>query len=239
MGDDKHQRWKLPLIGVLVVIVIPIGAWAISSLTPIGYLGSISILETIGTVGLSALLAYLYVEIRNIQSNQEDLMEVQYEPNIKATISSGSEDFPVVLIRNTGLATAINLDVSIRVGDNDRHGSHPFLGPNETIEYPVYSESNPLPTDEIIDRIDIDPDDESDGPFSDDRDPIAERLYCKISCEDVKRDSHDFEETFDIEKLLRGLKDYKKRSEVDALEDVSYVLEGIRDELKTANNDIL
>jgi hypothetical protein len=236
------KRTKLIIISLILSVVaigIPGSAFIISENTTLSIMESVSMLGTVGTVALSGILAYLYLDIRNIQANQEELMSVQYEPEIKATISSGNNEYPVILIKNTGMATALELEVNLFYENEKKTGRHPFLGSGETIEYPIYTDGAPLSADEIIDRMSVDSKKESSGPFESDIDEIGETLICAISCRDVKNDIHGFEETFELKSSLAQLEDYKRRSEVDALEQISAVLEDVNDELKEANNDLL
>lgn len=218
---------------------VPVGAWAASNILTTNFIQSMSVLEVIGSIGLSAILAYLYLDMRDIQENQEELMKVQYEPEIKVTISSGSDGFPVVLVRNTGFAAALDVDIELRIGDKERVGNHPFLGSDDSIEYPVYSSGEPSTAEEIMERVNFDAKSESDGPFTRDIEALDDTLVCSIECEDVKGSPHTFDESFDIERSLDQLEDFKIRTEVDALEDIDSRLERIEEEIREMNNDLL
>lgn len=238
MADVRRRLGIIALVIFVVAVGIPLAAELISARISLAFLEIITVLETIGTLSLSAILAYLYTDIRDIQSNQEELMRVQYEPEVKVTISSGSEEYPVILVRNSGSATALELRISLKIGDNSRSIYHPYLSAGATIEYPVYSDTRPLSTEEIMERIELEPD-ESDEPFSSNIEPLENEIVCDITCRDVKGDPHEFVEQFDLKDTLMQLEDFRIRTEVDALEGISSELEVISDELREQNNDLL
>lgn len=249
MGSKIPRNIILIVLLMIVAVIIPSGAWIVSSNSRLSFMNSMMSLQTIGSVGLSAILAYLYIEIRDIQSNQEELMKVQYEPEIKATISSGTDEFPVVLVRNSGFAAAIDLSVRRDIGEATQENYYPFLAAGDSIEYPLYVDDDPLSSDELLTRIKKDmkereqteneEDEESDRVYGDDRELLDENLTCTIDCRDVKGEPQGFKETFEVRSQLRELENVKVRTEVDALEDISSDLESIETELQTMNNDLL
>lgn len=247
MGSTISQNSTLIVLLMIIAVVIPSGAWVMSDNSQLSFMNSMTVLQTIGSVGLSAILAYLYIEMRNIQSNQEELMKVQYEPEIKATVSFGTDEFPVILVRNSGFAAAIDLNVKRDIGEATHESYYPFLAAGDSIEYPLYVDDDPLSSDELLTRIKNDmeekeqkeKEEESDRIYMDDRELLDEELTCTIDCRDVKGEPQGFEETFKIRSQLKELENVKVRTEVDALEDISSDLEKIEDELKTMNNDLI
>lgn len=242
LGIPKTDRKGKSAVFLLILIAIagiPAVAFGVSKSTSLSFIQSVSVIETAGTVGLSAVLAYLYLDIRGIQENQEELMRVEYEPEIKATISSGSEGYPVVLVKNTGLATALELEVHLMHGDGPREAEHPFLGAGDAIEYPVYEDGGPLSADEIIDRIEAGSDKDNDAPYESRHKSMDEKLICAVTCRDVKGDVHGFQDTFELTPAIEQLEDYAVRSDVDALNEIEKAIKDVQDELREMNNDML
>lgn len=237
MGLERRKINILAILGI-VILLIPAASGLISILTSATFWQAVTVLEVVGTIGLSGILAYLYIDIRDIQENQEQLMKVQYEPEIKITISSGKSDYPVILIRNSGLATALDTEIRIQIGSEVRESSHPYLSAEDSIEYPLYVDDSPLSRDEIIDRMDVEPEEDSEGPYWAEIEEIEDELVCSVQCRDVTGEPKSFRESFDIEESLSQLEDFRIRTEVDALESISSNLEDIQQELDDMNNPL-
>ena len=238
MGQE-YNSWGLrkQINTVLAFVLASIGtlvlAYFMGRVTGFTFLRWVSIFGTVGSVGLSAVLAYLYLDMRDIQENQQELMRLEYNPEVRMGITFGHNGIPLIVIKNVGRSAAVDVEVKTEIGEYSQKRRMPFLSAGNSFEYPMVTEEADLDRNEIEKRIEMD--DESGNPHLT---KLQNKLTCHVSCRDIVGSSHTLFRVFDVKYEFSNISDVKTKTEIDSLEEVSECLERIGSELDEMNSDL-
>lgn len=173
----------------------------------------------IGSIVLSFALVLLYAQQTNIQQNQEKLMEQELKPYLTGEVSSLNIVSAQFAIRNTGNATAYNVEAEWTVAGDTRSWEIPSLPPGEEFGFPVVVDGDNwmLNTEKIQEYLD-----EQSAPT---------KIEYSICCYDRLDEKIHFEGTVDFG-VLAERSGANEIWEEDPLETLSSEVKKIRKDFK-------
>jgi len=194
----------------------------------IGAIGSI--LLTIGLVVLYDKQASVAKQQASIQENQEELMQADYEPKLKASLGFKEVQTLQFEIHNSGKAAAHDVQLRWEYGEQQFSWGKSVMPSGDMTGFPLKNKNDdwlfgPDETREFFDKLD------------------GSNIIYKIKCNDILDNTHEFEGMIDAIDIIDSQTNppaFTNRDDmVDELSDIDSTLQKIHKEIRPSPLDRL